>query len=191
MIRLSFAAVAVFCGVAAAQQPDPISVGIVMDTSGSIGAKMRFARQVVDEFLKTARPQDEFVLVRSADHPNVEAGFTADTDQIRNRISFLKTAGRSAILDAIQTAIAELKQANNTHRFVLVISDGADNASGATKADIEELARKSDVRIFAVGLPESPGAQLLTDLADHTGGSYFAPTSAEDASAALNNAIRK
>src|SRR5262249_53103259 len=193
MSRLSFAALAVLCGVAAAQQPqpDPISVGIVIDSSGSIGAKMRLARQVVDEFLKTARPQDEFTLIRSADHPNVETGFTSHADQIRNRLSFLKTAGRSAILDAIQTTIAELKQANNTHKIVLVISDGGDNASGYTKADIEELARKSDVRIFAVGLPESSGAQLLADLADHTGGRFFAPKAPEEIGPALSAAIRK
>src|SRR5215471_17642098 len=108
MTRLSFAALAVLCGVAAAQQPDPVSVGIVLDTSGSIGAKMRDARQVLDQFLKTARPQDEFVLVRSADHPNVETSFTNDAEQVKNRVSFLKTAGRSALLDAIQTTIAEL-----------------------------------------------------------------------------------
>jgi len=47
------------------------------------------------------------------------------------------------------------------------------------------------VRIFAVGLLESTGGQLLTGLADQTGGRYFAPTSAENAGAALSNAIRK
>src|SRR5215813_7575718 len=109
MTRLSFAAIAVLCGVGAAQQPDPISVGIVLDSSGSIGAKQRISRQILDQFLKASGPQDEFVLVRSADHPNVETGFTSDADQIKNRASFLKTAGKSALLDAIQTAIAELK----------------------------------------------------------------------------------
>jgi len=192
MSRLSFAVLAVFCGVAAAQQqPDPISVGIVLDTSGSIGAKQRLSRQVLDEFLKTARQQDEFVLVKSADHPNVETGWTSNTDQIRTRVSFLKTAGRSALLDAIQTTIAELKQASNTHTMVLVISDGLDNASSQSKDNIEELARKSDVRIFTVGLPESSGTQLLADLADHTGGRYFAPTDAETVATALSAAMRK
>jgi Ca-activated chloride channel homolog len=194
MSRLSFAAMAVLCGVAAGQQsqPDPVSVGIVLDTSGSIGAKMRSSRQALDQFLQTARPHDEFALVRSADHPNVETGFTADADKIKTRASFLKAAGRSALLDAIQTAIAELKQANNTHRIVLVISDGADNASSNTRADIEELARKSDVRIFTVGLPESSGAQLLTDLAADTGGKYFtAGLGPENLGAAIGAEIRK
>jgi Ca-activated chloride channel family protein len=194
---------AIFCGVATAQQPDPVSVGIVLDCSGSIGAKMRPARQVLDQFLKTARPQDEFVLVRSADHPNVETGFTADADQVRSRVSFTKTAGRSALLDAIQTAIAELKQANNTHRIVLVISDGADNASSNTRDDIEELARKSDVRIYSFGVHEAPevrrrsreesaGPQLLTDLAAGTGGKYFtAGLGPENLGASIGAEIRK
>src|SRR5690242_8099888 len=106
MSRLTFAALAVFCGVAAAQpQPDPISVGIVLDSSGSVGAKQPFSRQILDEFLKTARPQDEFVLVKSADHPSVETGLSSNADQIRTRVPFFKAAGRSAILDAIQITI--------------------------------------------------------------------------------------
>ncbi len=182
--------------MAAAQpaQPDPISVGIVIDTSGSIGAKIRYSRQVTDEFLKTAGPQDEFVLVKAGDHPAVETGFTRDLDELRKRAGLMKTGGRSALLDSIQTAIAELKQANNTHGIVLVISDGADNASSMAKGDVEELARRSDVRIFAVGVHEAPevrrrspeeagGPQLLTDLAELTGGKYFVVASGSEIAA--------
>jgi len=206
MSRLSF--VAVLCAIAAAQpaQPDPISVGIVVDSSGSIGAKMRYSRQVIDQFLKTAQPQDEFFLVKASDHPAVVTGFTSDADQLLSRLSFMKSAGRSALLDAIQTAIAELKQANNTHKIVLVISDGGDNASSLGKGDVEELAQRSDVRIFAIGVHEAPevrrrspeeaaGQQLLTDIAEHTGGKYFAIAPGlerlSDVGAAAGEAMRK
>lgn len=184
MQRLSFVAVGFLCVTAAAQQiqPQPISVGIVFDTSGSMGNKLRYSRELVGQFLKTARPQDEFFLIKFSDSPALASGFSADPDEIQNQLAFTQSSGRSALFDAIALAVHQMREATNSRKVLLVISDGGDNHSRYAKGEIEEAARGSGVRIYTVGMHESvrvrtpeefSGPAVLDELSERTGGKYF------------------
>ena len=79
----------------------PLSVGLVFDTSGSMGSKLAKSRQAVSEFFKTANPEDEFFLVQFNDRPDLIVDFTTNLEDIQNRLTFTQSKGRTALLDAV------------------------------------------------------------------------------------------
>jgi Ca-activated chloride channel family protein len=91
----------------------PISIGLVFDTSGSMGAKLQKSRQAAAEFFKTANPADEFFLVQFNDRPELTVPFTTDTDKIQSTLTFTQSRGRTALLDSVYLAMHEMKKAHN------------------------------------------------------------------------------
>src|ERR1700692_2553896 len=65
----------------------PLSIGLVFDTSGSMGSKLQKSRQAAVQFFKTANPEDEFFLIEFNDRPELVVPFTADTEDIQRRLS--------------------------------------------------------------------------------------------------------
>jgi len=162
-----------------------LSLAVVFDASGSMGYKMSKAREAVAQFFKTANPEDEFFLVQFNSRPEMITGFTQSLEEIQNRLTFVQSKGRTALLDAIYLALNQMKEAKNVQKAVLVISDGGDNSSRYTPREIKRLVRESDVQIYAIGIyepfssrgrtpEESSGPGLLTEIAESTGGRQFA-----------------
>ncbi len=163
----------------------PISIGLVFDTSGSMGQKLQKSRQAATEFFKTANPSDEFFLVQFNDRPQLAVPFTADTGQIQSALTFTQSKGRTALLDSVYLAMHEMKKARNPRKAILIISDGGDNSSRYTETEIKSAVREADVQIFAIGIfegmgtrgrtpEEAAGPGLLNELADQTGGREYA-----------------
>lgn len=162
-----------------------LSLAVVFDASGSMGYKMSKAREAVAQFFKTANPEDEFFLVQFNSRPEMVTGFTKSLEEIQNRLTFLQSKGRTALLDAIYLALNQMKEAKNSQKALLVISDGGDNSSRYTPREIKRLVRESDVQIYAIGIyepfssrgrtpEEASGPGLLTEIAESTGGRQFA-----------------
>ena len=162
----------------------PLSAGIVFDASSSMGHKMSKAREAVAQFFKSSNPEDEFFLVQFNNRPEVISDFTRSVEQIQNRLTFTRSKGRTALLDAIYLAITKMKEASNTKKALLVISDGGDNSSRYTGREIKRLVREADVQIYAIGIfepissrgrtpEELNGPNLLTEIAEQTGGRQF------------------
>ena len=80
-----------------ASEDAPLSVGVVFDTSGSMGSKLQKSRQAVAQFCKTANPKDEFFLVQFNSAPQLTVPFTFDIEEIQNRITFTQSRGRTAL----------------------------------------------------------------------------------------------
>ena len=167
-----------------ASEDAPLSVGIVFDTSGSMGAKLQKSRQAVAQFCKTANPQDEFFLVQFNSSPELTVAFTTDPEEIQNRITFSQSRGRTALLDAVYLALHEMKKSKNPRKALLVISDGGDNSSRYTEGEIKNLVREADVQVFGIGIfeplgsrgrtaEELAGPSLLSDIAEQTGGRAY------------------
>ena len=163
----------------------PISIGLVFDTSGSMGSKLQKSRQAASEFFKTANPSDEFFLVQFNDRPELVIPFTTDTDKIQGTLTFTQSRGRTALLDSVYLAMHEMKKARNPRKALLIISDGGDNSSRYTETEIKNSVREADVQIFAIGIFESmssrgrtpeeaAGPSLLNELAEQTGGRAYA-----------------
>jgi len=167
-----------------ASEDAPLSVGLVFDASSSMGSKLQKARLATAQFFKTANPEDEFFLVQFNDKPEMVQGFTTNTEEIQNRLTFTQAKGRTALLDGIYMALNHMKKARNTRKAILVLSDGGDNSSRYTETEIKNLVREADVQIYAIGLfegmsgrsrtpEEMSGPGLLNDIAEQTGGRHF------------------
>jgi Ca-activated chloride channel homolog len=72
----------------------PLSIGLVFDTSGSMGSKLQKSRQAAAQFFKTANPEDEFFLVEFNDRPELVVPFTTDTEEVQNRLEFAQSTGK-------------------------------------------------------------------------------------------------
>jgi Ca-activated chloride channel family protein len=92
--------------------------------------------------------------------------------------------GRTSLLDALHMAMAQMKNARNLRKAIVLLSDGGDNHSRHTETEIKRAIHEADVQIYAMGIfdrndsPKRPleernGPRLLTDLADETGGRQF------------------
>lgn len=167
-----------------ANEDAPLSVGLVFDASGSMGAKLQKARLAAAQFFKSANPEDEFFLVQFNDRPQLIQSFTTNTEEIQNRLTFTQAKGRTALLDGVYLALNHMKKARNTRKAILILSDGADNSSRYTESEIKNLVREADVQIYAIGIFESfaarsrsaeelSGPSLLTEIAEQTGGRHF------------------
>ena len=163
----------------------PLSVGIVFDTSGSMGAKLQRSRQAVTQFMKTANPQDEFFLVEFNDRPEIVQTFTSETQEVQNRLTFTQAKGRTALLDGVYLAMNQMKKGHNPRKAILIISDGGDNSSRYTETEVKNAVREADVQIYAIGIfepiasrgrtvEEMSGPGLLAEIAEQTGGRHFA-----------------
>jgi Ca-activated chloride channel homolog len=162
----------------------PASVGFVFDTSASMGLKLDLSRQAVAEFLKSANPEDEFFFLPFESHPGAMIGFTNRFEDILDQLSRAKSSGTTAMLDAIQTAFLNIRKAHNARRAIVIVSDGGDNHSRATKTDILHMAREASAQVYALGTYEPPvvrhrtaeeltGPELLAGISEQTGGRSF------------------
>lgn len=163
----------------------PMSIGLVFDTSGSMGSKLVTARRAVTEFMKTANPVDEFFLINFSERPQLAVPFTPLTEEIQNRLMFVQSKGRTALLDGVYMAMNEMKRrARNPRRAILIISDGGDNSSRYTEGEVKDAVREADVQIYGIGIFESManrgrtpeelgGPDLLHELASLTAGTSF------------------
>ncbi len=162
----------------------PISVGLIFDSSGSMGDKIQKSKEAALQFFKTSNPQDEFMLINFSDRPNLITGFTSKFENLQDRLLFVKSGGRTALLDAIYLGLSEMKKGTTNRKALLVISDGGDNHSRYTERDIKKAVRESDVQIYAVGIfeplasrgrtpEEAGGPSLLAELAEVSGGRMF------------------
>jgi len=159
----------------------PISVGIVLDTSGSMETKIARAKEAVAEFCNTANPQDQFFLITFSDTPNADSGFTSNAQDIQNKLAFITPKGNTSLLDAVYLGIEKMRHASQPRKALIVISDGGDNHSRYTENEIKSAVREADITLFSIGIYDSYfstqeerlGPQLMSDLADSTGGMSF------------------
>jgi VWFA-related protein len=169
-----------------AMDDEPIAAGLVFDTSGSMGEKLKRSRMAAAEFFKISDPEDEFFLVEFDSKPRLEVPLTKDTGTIENQLTFSKSKGSTALLDAIYMALHEMHKSKKNKRTLLIISDGGDNNSRYTLREVKDLIQESDVLIYAIGVfgggstpEEAGGPDLLAHIAEQTGGRMFFANSAD------------
>ncbi|HUO13878.1 MAG TPA: VWA domain-containing protein [Verrucomicrobiae bacterium] len=159
----------------------PISVGIILDVSGSMANKLERARDAVAQFVDIANPQDEFFLITFSDSPHLLTDFTTDSAKIQSDLLTVRSNGRTSLLDAIYLGLREMRNARYSRRALLILSDGGDNHSRYSERDVKDAVREADVLIYAVGTydtyvnteEELLGPDLLRSITNMTGGETF------------------
>jgi Ca-activated chloride channel family protein len=173
-----------------AMDDEPVAVGLLFDTSGSMGPKLRRARDAAAAFFATANLDDEFFLVEFADQPRLVVPLTRDTNEIQTQLTFAQSKGRTALLDALMLSLQEMQRSTKKRKALLIISDGGDNSSRYSETEVRNRVRESDVIVYAIGVfegygarsrtpEESAGPGLLNELAEQTGGRQFPADSFE------------
>jgi Ca-activated chloride channel family protein len=174
------------------RQDVPCSVGIIVDSSGSMYRQFDAAKAAVRAFLDTAEARGEAISMPFADRPAIRSGFTA--------------GGSTALLDTLYLALSHMRTPHNPRRALLVVSDGMDNHSRYSRADLMRVAMEAGVQIYSVsiGAParysksmqlveEYDGSVLLDNLADRTGGLHVNVENryqASQAAAKIGQALR-
>jgi Ca-activated chloride channel homolog len=162
----------------------PASVGFLIDNSNSMRPSRERVIASAVAFAQHSHPQDEiFVLtfnekVRSAYGPKVvqdmdTAGFA------RAMFDAIVARGMTAIYDGLAAGLSQLEQARHTRQVLIVVSDGGDNASQASRDEVVKRVRDSDATVYTVGLIDplvrDGNPKLLRQLARATGGESYQP----------------
>jgi len=156
----------------------PISVGILLDLSFSMKDKIETARQALHEFFANCNPDDDYFVIGFSNSPALLSNSTHSTATIEEQVAFAEPRGETALLDAIYMGITKLRSARYKRRALVIISDGGDNHSRYTAAEIRRLVQEEDAEIYALGLysrvfktyEEWTGERLLTGITELTGG---------------------
>jgi VWFA-related protein len=158
-----------------AQEDDPVAVAIVFDRSSSVAPGMALSRETVKQFFRSANPEDEFALIEFAGSPQlvVPLGLN-NTGDIQEKVAFSKPQGSTAMFDAVYLALHEVRKSKKQKKAILLITDGDDNHSRYTEAEVKNVIVESDVLIYTIGVGAAYGFErLLAHMAEQTGGRYF------------------
>jgi Ca-activated chloride channel family protein len=159
----------------------PVSLGIILDVSGSMATKIERAREAVLKLLESSNPEDEFFLITFSDTPHLAQNFTQQIGDIQQRLVYVRPKGSTALLDAIDLGLNKMHEAKFARKALLLISDGGDNHSRHSEKEVKARVKESDVLIYSVGifdrqfatLEERLGPELLADISEVTGASCY------------------
>jgi len=170
------------------ESSEPVSIAFLLDVSGSMrsSGKLDAAKEAVRHFVDELRPQDRFALICFADEQvSWVTPFTSDRRVFLDRLMVQEGYGQTALNDAVAATPKLVDEATSGRKAIVLITDGADNASRLNVHEAIETARRVEVPIFAIGLTSLPWEDhkkrkdlggnmgVLRLFADQTGGAMF------------------
>ena len=175
------------------QEDVPVSMGLVIDNSGSMREKRSQVNAAALTLVKTSNPQDEAFVVNFNDDFYLDTihDFTNDISEMKDALDRIDARGSTALYDAVIGSLDHLKKGAKDKKVLLVVTDGVDNASRRTLANAVQEAQRSDALIYAVGIfsdddikhnrgDMKKARRALTELATSTGGLAFFPENVSD-----------
>jgi len=136
------------------QEDEPVSITIVLDSSGSMATKLAQERAAALELMREANPQDEFSLILFGNEPRVAIPFSESADDVSRVVISTQPDGFTSLWDAMYLAVQQQKNSNHARKAVVVISDGGDNHSHYTEDEIKTVLKEADVQVYAIALSE-------------------------------------
>jgi len=166
----------------------PVSLGLVIDNSGSMRDKRQQVETAALAMVKASNPSDEVFIVNFNDEAFLDVAFTNDIKKMEEGLTRIDARGGTAMRDAISMSIDELKEKGKQDKKVLlVITDGNDNTSLVTLEKLQEKAARAEVLIYSIGLlnqeerrEAGKAKRALNNLADVSGGLAFFPKEAAE-----------
>lgn len=153
----------------------PVSIGIVVDVSGSMVDKIDDVRDALVHFIATLRADDEVFITSFAQDVDVEAEFTGDADRLRRAARSLRANGGTALYDAVIDGVDRLARGTHQKKALLIISDGNDTDSAASRRDAERAVARSESLVYAMGIGHGSGGSFGHDVFGGLGGGRRAP----------------
>ena len=175
----------------------PVTMGIVIDDSGSMKDKREAVNAAALIFAKTSNPQDQVFVVNFNDvyYLDTPGDFASTIEDLKSALDKIDSRGGTALRDAVIASLDHVKLGNRDKKVLLVITDGEDNASRYTLEELMDRAQKSSAVIYTIGLLGSDetsslfkirggeahrAAKVLKELAEATGGEPYFPKSLDE-----------
>jgi len=177
-------------------QESPVSLGIVIDASGSARPYLQASREIVLKVISQMKPDDEAFIMQFRALPSLVHGYTSNQLDLVNALDLIYTSGQSSILNAINEA-SEYTRLHGRfgRRALLILSDGQDNTSKIKEGDLIKRLSENNVQMYFIRYPaqnlpadmrnvtyvRADTENILTRLALVTGGQLFPPSNKDQA----------
>jgi Ca-activated chloride channel family protein len=164
----------------------PLTVALLVDTSGSIRDKLRFEQEAAIEFFYTTlrRGKDRGLVITFDSGVDLLQDYTDDPEVLANAVRRMRAGGGTALYDALYLAATEKLAGQSGRRVIILISDGDDNSSRISMTETLEAAQRNDVAIYTISTNGTTGSRsreqergdrVLKRFSDETGGRMFSP----------------
>lgn len=169
----------------------PVTAGLIVDHSGSMRLKLASAVEAARAFVHLSNAEDEMFVINFNETVTSGLGasvqFSSQQDQLAAAVAGAGASGTTALYDALMEGLDRLRAGTSEKKVLLVISDGADNASRHTLQEVLDLALRLNAAIYTIGVFDEAdpdrNPRVLRKLADTTGGEAFLPSPAQDLAA--------
>jgi Ca-activated chloride channel homolog len=176
----------------------PVTMGIVIDDSGSMKEKRPAVNAAALAFVQTSNPQDQVFVVNFNDVAYIDTpgDFASNMEDLRSALQKIDSRGGTALYDAVYTSLDHLRLGNRDKKVLLVITDGVDNESRYSLDELLKYAQESNASIYTIGLlggednsrglfkisghGDRRAAKALEEIAHDTGGEVYFPKSLDE-----------
>jgi len=185
--------------VSFAQEDVPVSLGILLDLSGSMRRKMQEVETAALAFIKASNPQDQVFLIGFNDEVELLQDFTSDIDEIADSLDNAIISGSTALYDAIYLGVQKAQTGTKPKKAVILISDGKEKTSYYSLDELLSKVQESDIQLFCIGLldvssnkgksifgslrkssSDEIAHDVLLRISEETGGKAFFPENVSD-----------
>jgi Ca-activated chloride channel homolog len=176
----------------------PVTVGLIVDHSTSMRQRMPEVTAAAQAFVRSSNRDDEMFVVNFNEKVYLGLSgairFTDSTAELRDAIAATPVRGMTALYDAIAKGLEGLQAGSRDKKVLIVVSDGGDNASARSLAEVMKLAGQSSAVIYTVGIYQEEDKErnlgVLKDLARATGGESFLPEELPEVTAVCERIAR-
>src|SRR5579884_805748 len=152
----------------------PVSMGITLDTSGSMERKIGTATGAVERFIRTVHPDDDIFLMTFSDRPVLRQDFTSDRDKLAAALRRVNVGGGTALYDALDDSLRKVHKGQHDKKAILLITDGVDTSSYASLEETQLSVRESELLVYCIGIAPSYSGTMTerNPIPPNNGGGY-------------------
>jgi VWFA-related protein len=175
----------------------PLTIALLIDTSGSVRDRLHFEQQAAIEFFSSTliRGKDRALVISFDSGVELIQDYTDDSNTLSKSIRTMRAGGGTSLYDAIYLAASKKLAGQAGRRIIVIISDGDDNSSRVPINEALETIQRNDVVIYTIstnsvelgGEASKAGEKVLKRFAEETGGRMFSPVKVEDLNTSFHN----
>jgi len=139
----------------------PVSIGVLLDTSGSMERKIGTATTAVERFIRNVHQDDDIFLMTFSNRPELRQDFTDDRDRLAKALRRVTVGGGTALYDALDEGLRKIKKGKHDKRAILLITDGEDTSSYINLEEAQSRVREAELLVYCLGI--SPTGGYLTE----------------------------
>ena len=138
----------------------PVSVGILVDTSGSMQPKIPQAQAAISEFIRDLNERDDVFMFAFSSRPFLLQPFTTNHYLVLSRLELLHAFGQTSLFDTILDGLLMVQHGRYDKKALLVVTDGMDNTSQSTVEQVVAQARRMGVLVYSIGIGDPNAANI-------------------------------